>query len=100
MTVQSGDTMAKRTFLKNRLERGEAGIGMWLTMPGGQLAKTIATIPGFDWILIDAEHGAITDRDYYDVSSRLSTTTNGSSTSISRPRASRPSSASRRTSRG
>jgi 2-keto-3-deoxy-L-rhamnonate aldolase RhmA len=32
------------------------------------LAKTIATIGGFNWILVDAEHGQITDKDYYDVS--------------------------------
>ncbi|BEJ11442.1 hypothetical protein CspHIS471_0108640 [Cutaneotrichosporon sp. HIS471] len=63
--------MAKRTYLKNALDRGEAGIGMWLTMPGGQLAKTIATIPGFNWILIDAEHGAITDADYYDLNQHI-----------------------------
>lgn len=37
-------------------------------MPGSALCKTVATIPGFNWFLIDAEHGQITDKDYYDVS--------------------------------
>lgn len=100
MTVQSTDAMAKRTYLKNALERGEAGVGMWLTMPGSQLATTIATIPGFNWILIDAEHGAITDADYYPVCDLGLTQPNPSSTRSSPPTASRRLSASRPTSRG
>lgn len=59
--------MDKRTYLRNALKKNEAGVGMWLTLPGSALCKTLATIPGFNWMLIDAEHGQITDRDYYDV---------------------------------
>ena len=61
--------MNNRTYLKNALEKGEPGIAMWLTIPGASMAKTVATIPGFNWILIDAEHGQITDQDFFVVSS-------------------------------
>jgi 2-keto-3-deoxy-L-rhamnonate aldolase RhmA len=33
------------------------------------LAKTILNNGKFDWVLIDGEHGLISDKDYYDVSS-------------------------------
>ncbi|RSH79492.1 uncharacterized protein EHS24_001544 [Apiotrichum porosum] len=68
MTANSAPAgMAKRTYLRNALNKGEAGVGMWLTLPGSALAKTVATIPGFNWILIDAEHGQIVDSHYYDL---------------------------------
>lgn len=37
------------------------------SMPGTAHARTIATVPGFNWFLVDAEHGQITDADYSDV---------------------------------
>lgn len=36
-------------------------------MRGSFLAQTLTTVPGFNWLLVDAEHGQITDSDYYDV---------------------------------
>ncbi|BEI81789.1 hypothetical protein CcaverHIS002_0209490 [Cutaneotrichosporon cavernicola] len=63
--------MDKRTYLKNALKQNEPGIGMWLTMGGSALAKTCATIPGFNWMLIDAEHGQITDKDYFDLCNHI-----------------------------
>jgi len=36
-------------------------------MRGSAIAQTIATVPGFNWFLIDAEHGQIGDSDYYEV---------------------------------
>jgi hypothetical protein len=36
-------------------------------MRGSFLAHTLATVPGFNWLLVDAEHGQITDSDIYDV---------------------------------
>jgi len=35
---------------------------------GSHVVKTILAGGGFDWVLIDAEHGQITDANYYDVS--------------------------------
>lgn len=39
------------------------------SLPGTALARTIATIGGFNWMLVDAEHGQITDGHYYEVRS-------------------------------
>ena len=64
------DKMNQRTYLRNALQAGEPGIGMWLTIPGASTAKTVATVPGFNWILIDAEHGQIVDSDFFVVSLR------------------------------
>ncbi|GAA5915160.1 hypothetical protein JCM6882_001125 [Rhodosporidiobolus microsporus] len=61
--------MESRCHLKNALARKEPGIGSWLTLPGTALARTIATAqPGaLNWMLVDAEHGQITDKDYYEL---------------------------------
>ena len=42
--------------LKAALERGETQSGLWLTLASGAVAE-IAGKAGFDWCLIDAEHG-------------------------------------------
>jgi len=57
--------MDQRTYLRNALKAGKPGIGMWLTISGASMAKTVATVPGFNWILIDAEHGQIVDSDFF-----------------------------------
>ncbi|BGO92445.1 hypothetical protein NBRC10512_000506 [Rhodotorula toruloides] len=62
--------MDKRLFLRNALRQNKPAVGMWLTMPGTALARTIATVPGLNWILIDGEHGLVTDRDFYEESAR------------------------------
>ena len=59
--------MDKCTFLRTALRQKRPALGTWLTMPGTAVARTIASVPGLQWILIDAEHGQITDRDYYEV---------------------------------
>lgn len=48
-------------------------------MRGSPIAQTIATVPGFHWFLVDAEHGQIGDGDYYEVSlrARISKTSPG-----------------------
>lgn len=43
-------------LLKAALERGEVQSGLWLTQASGTIAE-IAGNAGFDWCLIDAEHG-------------------------------------------
>ena len=44
--------------LKRRLRAGERLYGTMLTMPSPQLVQLLAAA-GFDWLLIDCEHGAI-----------------------------------------
>ncbi|KAH6691481.1 2-dehydro-3-deoxyglucarate aldolase [Plectosphaerella plurivora] len=61
------DTTGK-TRLRASLERAKRGegpsVGQWLEFPGYSLARTVAPL-GEDWVLIDAEHGNIDDRDMY-----------------------------------
>jgi 4-hydroxy-2-oxoheptanedioate aldolase len=44
------------TTLKERLARGEVTRGIWQNLPGPEAAE-IAAQAGFDWVLIDGEHG-------------------------------------------
>jgi 4-hydroxy-2-oxoheptanedioate aldolase len=43
--------------LKNRLKSGETLIGCWLNL-GSSVTAEIVGLSGFDWVLIDLEHGA------------------------------------------
>lgn len=43
--------------LKRRLQRGETLIGCWLNL-GSSVTAEIVGLAGFDWVLIDLEHGA------------------------------------------
>ncbi|GAA6006872.1 hypothetical protein JCM10207_009119 [Rhodosporidiobolus poonsookiae] len=63
--------MDSRTYLRNALNKKEPGIGYWLTTPSSAIARTISLVPGFNWALIDAEHGQITDKDYYDLTNAI-----------------------------
>lgn len=48
--------------LKQRLKNGETLNGCWLNL-GSSLTAEIVGLSGFDWVLIDLEHGAGTERD-------------------------------------
>ncbi|KAF7297241.1 putative Phosphoenolpyruvate/pyruvate domain-containing protein [Mycena indigotica] len=45
--------------------------GAWLTLPSTAIAQTIARTPGISWVLIDAEHGLITDHHFYDLNNAV-----------------------------
>ena len=45
-----------KNAFKAALARREAQIGLWLSLADGYVAEMVATA-GFDWLLIDAEHG-------------------------------------------
>ena len=47
---------------KNRLKDGEALHGCWLNL-GSSLTAEIVGSSGFDWVLIDLEHGAGEEKD-------------------------------------
>ncbi|KAF2170579.1 hypothetical protein M409DRAFT_64265 [Zasmidium cellare ATCC 36951] len=63
------DPTTSKTRLRLSLERAAAGgapsIGQWLEFPGYTLARTVASLPGVDWVLIDCEHGNIDDAAMY-----------------------------------
>ncbi|GAA4467481.1 HpcH/HpaI aldolase/citrate lyase family protein [Nibrella saemangeumensis] len=48
--------------LKKRLQQGETLHGCWLNL-GSSLTAEIVGLAGFDWVLIDLEHGAGSERD-------------------------------------
>ena len=48
--------------LKSRIKKGEAVNGCWLNL-GSALTAEIVGQAGFDWVLIDLEHGAGTEQD-------------------------------------
>ncbi|CAK7265825.1 hypothetical protein SEPCBS119000_001716 [Sporothrix epigloea] len=51
--------------------------GFWLTLPSSAVARTIlrsvstSRIGRYSWVLIDAEHGLISDKDYYELASAI-----------------------------
>ncbi|MFN4145705.1 MAG: HpcH/HpaI aldolase family protein [Runella sp.] len=48
--------------LKKRLQNGETLLGCWLNL-GSALTAEIVGLSGYDWVLIDLEHGAGSERD-------------------------------------
>lgn len=48
--------------LKSRIKNGEAVNGCWLNL-GSSLTAEIVGLAGFDWVLIDLEHGAGNEKD-------------------------------------
>ncbi|WVQ62055.1 uncharacterized protein L199_000189 [Kwoniella botswanensis] len=57
--------MEAKTYLRNALQAKQPGLGFCL--PGACTISTVLATGGFNWVLIDAEHGAITDKDYFDI---------------------------------
>lgn len=48
--------------IKKRLEKGEALLGCWLNL-GSSISAEIVGLAGFDWVLVDFEHGAGSEKD-------------------------------------
>ena len=48
--------------LKSRIKKGEAVNGCWLNL-GSSVTAEIVGLSGFDWVLIDLEHGAGVEKD-------------------------------------
>lgn len=58
--------MQKANTLRAALNRGNGvSFGAWQMLPGTHLSRAIAR-SGFDWILVDCEHGNISG-EYYSV---------------------------------
>ena len=58
-------------LFKRRLREGGQQFGAWHTMGGGQQAELLAAA-GYDWVLIDSEHGAMEVTDVLPVLQGLS----------------------------
>ena len=50
--------------MKAKIKAGEPAFGVSITFPAPELAEMVAQA-GYDWILIDAEHGSHTITDVY-----------------------------------
>ncbi|KAJ7057976.1 Phosphoenolpyruvate/pyruvate domain-containing protein [Mycena amicta] len=53
--------------LRQKFSAQARAAGGWLTLPSTAIARTIALTKGISWVLIDAEHGLITDHHFYDL---------------------------------
>ncbi|KAL4928951.1 HpcH/HpaI aldolase family protein [Aspergillus undulatus] len=68
--------MALNTAIKSALKTTKTAYGFWLTLPGAGVAKTILRSTAqhenrFSWVLVDAEHGLISDKDYYELNNAI-----------------------------
>jgi 2-keto-3-deoxy-L-rhamnonate aldolase RhmA len=52
--------------LKQRLQAGEATVGSWLMLGSASAAEVLAGA-GFDWVVVDLEHSATTERETEDI---------------------------------
>src|SRR3978361_327538 len=46
----------RKNALKRRLAAGETVLGSWLSLPDALAAEAMASL-GWDWLLVDMEHG-------------------------------------------
>src|SRR5258706_12798561 len=46
----------RENTLKQRMSRGEAVRGVWLSLPSVECARLMAQMPA-DWLVVDVEHG-------------------------------------------
>ncbi|THH10443.1 hypothetical protein EW145_g1341 [Phellinidium pouzarii] len=53
--------MPMKIPLKEAFVAGKTAFGVWNTIPGASVVRTMASTPGISWVLIDAEHGHIND---------------------------------------
>ncbi|KAJ7075665.1 Phosphoenolpyruvate/pyruvate domain-containing protein [Mycena belliarum] len=66
--------MALSFPLRQKFAAQARAAGAWLTLPSTAIARTIGLTKGISWILIDAEHGLITDAHYYDLTNTVAST--------------------------
>ncbi|KAB8067672.1 Pyruvate/Phosphoenolpyruvate kinase-like domain-containing protein [Aspergillus leporis] len=63
--------------LRSSLQSQSTAYGFWLTVPSAAVARTLlraataSPAEGFSWVLIDAEHGLISDQHYYDLATAV-----------------------------
>ncbi|KAJ7686823.1 Phosphoenolpyruvate/pyruvate domain-containing protein [Mycena rosella] len=63
--------MALNFPLRQKFAAQARAAGGWLTLPSTVIARTIALTKGISWILIDAEHGLISDQHFYDLTNTV-----------------------------
>ncbi|KAJ5825230.1 hypothetical protein N7474_002368 [Penicillium riverlandense] len=69
--------MPFNTAIRTALKGPSVAWGFWLTLPSAAVAKTILHRPStspadrFSWVLVDAEHGLISDSNYYELNNAV-----------------------------
>ncbi|KAJ7146045.1 Phosphoenolpyruvate/pyruvate domain-containing protein [Mycena epipterygia] len=63
--------MALSFPLRQKFATQARAAGAWLTLPSTAVARTLASTTGVSWVLIDAEHGLITDHHFYDLTNTV-----------------------------
>ncbi|KAL2846916.1 Pyruvate/Phosphoenolpyruvate kinase-like domain-containing protein [Aspergillus pseudoustus] len=68
--------MALNSAVKTALKKPDTAYGFWLTLPGSGVAKTLLRSAAqhahrFSWVLVDGEHGLISDKDYYELNNAV-----------------------------
>ncbi|KAJ5156011.1 hypothetical protein N7492_008814 [Penicillium capsulatum] len=68
--------MSFSTAIRTSLDGPSTTFGFWLTLPSAAVAKTILhgasrSSAKFSWVLVDAEHGLISDHHYYELTNAV-----------------------------
>jgi 4-hydroxy-2-oxoheptanedioate aldolase len=64
--------MEQGNFLRKALQQGDGpSMGLWQMVPGANVSRALARVPGVDWVVIDCEHGNI-DGQFRSMSSNYS----------------------------
>ncbi|KAJ6115690.1 hypothetical protein N7523_006107 [Penicillium sp. IBT 18751x] len=68
--------MSYTTAIQRSLKGPSPAFGFWLTLPSAAVAKTIihgasGSSTKFSWVLVDAEHGLISDSNYYELNNAI-----------------------------
>ncbi|KAL9570125.1 hypothetical protein ACKAV7_005633 [Fusarium commune] len=54
--------MEQGNFLRAALQRADGpSMGLWQMVPGANVSRALARVPGVDWVVIDCEHGNLDD---------------------------------------
>ncbi len=69
-----------QNVLKQKLARGETTVGLWITLESASIGEIAATL-GYDWVVIDTEHGHL---DFKEVVEHIRATRNTPTTPLVR----------------
>ncbi|KAF5597745.1 2 4-dihydroxyhept-2-ene-1 7-dioic acid aldolase [Fusarium subglutinans] len=60
--------MERGNFLRKALQESPGpSMGLWQMVPGANVSRALARVPGVDWVVVDCEHGNI-DGEHYSMS--------------------------------
>src|SRR2546422_4045913 len=72
--------LQNRNTLKQKLAQGQTTLGLWVTLESPTITEIAVTL-GFDWVVIDAEHGHL---DFKEILEHVRVTHSSSTTPLVR----------------